>query len=183
MNKKTAVFISGRGSNLKSFLDHLVDSSQSGLTYVVSNKRKAPGILWALKRGCRVETNPLKTEEDWVFLAKKLNTLRIKKLFLLGFMKIIPEVFLTKYMGEAINLHPSVLPDFPGLNSIEKSLEEKKAVGVSLHKVTTKMDEGPVKFQKEVILNKKNNNFIEQLRVHEFEQSAIQTLLGLESYI
>ena len=181
MNLKTAVFISGRGSNLKSFLDNISDSSEAGMTYIFSNKKKAPGLMWALKRGCTFETNALKEPQDWILLAKKLNTLKIKTLYLLGFMKIIPELFLNEFKGKAVNLHPSLLPDFPGLNSIEKSLDEKRSVGVTLHKVTKDMDDGPIRFQKKIILNSKHSNELEQLRIHEFEQAAVQTLLRLES--
>lgn len=181
MNLKTAVFISGRGSNLKSFLDNSVNSSEYGQTYIFSNRKKAHGLLWAVKRGSGFETNPLKSESDWLSLAKRLNELKVKKIFLLGFMKLIPEFFLNEVKGESINLHPSVLPDFPGLNSIEKSLKEKKSVGVTLHRVTKNMDEGPVRFQKKIVLNKNNSSHTEELRVHDFEQTAVKTLLRLES--
>lgn len=183
MNLRTAVFISGRGSNLKSFLDHLTDSSQSGLTYIFSNKKNAPGLLWAVKRGCSFEAHTLKNDDDWRALAKRLNALKIKTLYLLGFMKIIPELFLTEFKGGAVNLHPSVLPDYPGLNSIEKSLNEKKSVGVTLHKVTPKMDEGPILLQKKITLNAANSFRQEQLRVHDFEQATVQTLMRMRSFI
>lgn len=73
---------------------------------------------------------------------------KIDKIFLLGFMRLLPASFLQKWQGRIFNLHPSLLPLYPGKNAIEKSYEAGDAMGVSIHHVITEMDAGRVVLQK-----------------------------------
>ena len=175
MNSRIGIFISGRGSNLKATLE----SSDACNLFVFSNKKKASGLKWAQRRGASVEVVQLKSSSDWERLSTKLNQLYIRKILLLGFMKIVPAIFLDNFKGEVINLHPSILPDFPGLNSIQKSLEIGKSVGVSLHHVNENMDEGPLIFQSALSLNKGFTLEDETLRIHSLEQHTVNCFLRL----
>lgn len=140
---RTAVLISGRGSNLQA----LLDKEGCNIRLVVSNKRKAPGVLKSKRAGCVTWVmSPLNFED----LIKKLKDVGIKKIILLGFMRLLPEAFVTEWSGKIINLHPSLLPLFPGLDSIEKSFQSESDMGISLHTVIPAMDEGPILNQSRV---------------------------------
>lgn len=169
---RRAVFISGQGSNLKALLDAYPNEQ----CYVFSNKM-CKGLLWAKKRGFVTEVISLKNSDQWTQFSKKIKNLKLSSIYLLGFMKLIPESFLKSCGSECINIHPSVLPDFKGLKAIEKSFESKKAMGCTLHLVTPLMDAGEVLLQKNITnevldLNLKNENDFSQ-RVHAFEQRTV----------
>jgi phosphoribosylglycinamide formyltransferase-1 len=170
LNSRTAIFISGRGSNLKSALEHCNMDS----IYVFSNTKKAQGLKWAKRRGVYTKVFSLKVKSDWLSFSDQLNKLKIKEVMLLGFMKLIPKDFLDVFKGRVLNLHPSVLPDFPGLNSIDRSLSQKKATGVSFHIVNEKMDDGPMIYQSSLVLRKDVfNKTDEERRVHFLEQHTV----------
>lgn len=166
---RIAVFVSGRGSNLKA----LLDENKHSEIFVFSNKKREPqAFAWARRRGVSTELVSLQDESDWEALAEKLNFLKIKKVLLLGFMKIAPEVFLSRLQADCINLHPSLLPAFPGLKSIEKTFESKKSMGCTVHQVSALVDSGKIYLQKEIrppFL--KFSKFVEQ--VHFAEQESV----------
>jgi len=169
-NSRSAIFISGRGSNLKSALENCDIEG----TYVFSNTEKAQGLKWAKRRGVYSKVVSLKVKSDWINFSDHLNKLKIKEILLLGFMKLLPKEFLDAFKGRVVNLHPSILPDFPGLNSIDRSLSQDKAAGVSLHLVNEKMDDGPMILQNPLVLredvfDKKD----EERRVHFLEQYTV----------
>lgn len=140
---RTAVLISGRGSNLQA----LLDKEGCNIRLVVSNKRKAPGVLKSQRAGVFTKVMaPLKFEE----LVSELRVARIQKIVLLGFMRILPDFFVAEWNEKIINLHPSLLPLFPGLESIEKSFQSGADMGISLHTVIPAMDEGPILNQSRV---------------------------------
>lgn len=168
-NKRQAVFISGKGSNLKALLDSYPDVN----FYIFANKN-CKGMIWAKRRGFYTEVVLLANPSDWNEFSKKINSLGISRIFLLGFLKIIPESFLENTFAKCINLHPSVLPQFPGLKSIERSFEVKKGMGCTIHKVTAKVDEGDVILQKAIGSEFLKLNFKEaKERIHQFEQRLI----------
>lgn len=166
---RTALFISGRGSNLKTFLD---ENFSSCFHYVFSDQ-KAAGLSWARRRGAYTEVLDFKKKKTWPALALKLNTLKIKKIYLLGFMKIVPADFIEDFEGEIFNIHPSLLPDYPGLNSLERTFKDQKACGCSLHRVNHLVDQGDLIFQKKIqdLNQKKFSQFAE--RVHAFEKFLV----------
>ncbi|NUM58777.1 MAG: phosphoribosylglycinamide formyltransferase [Bdellovibrionaceae bacterium] len=134
---RSAVLISGRGSNLQA----LLDKEGCNIRLVCSHKKSAPGILKAKRCGIPTKIfSPLRFAELEAFLKEKY----IEKIFLLGFMKILPEGFVHQWQGQIVNLHPSLLPLYPGTHSIERSFEDKNKLGVSLHTVIPAMDEGPI---------------------------------------
>lgn len=140
---KWAVFISGRGSNLQALLDQ---SALMPIQRVYSSKSSAPGLLRARRFG--VSTQVLPPKIDWNHLHEELVSAGITHLFLAGFMKLLPADFVHRWEGRILNVHPSLLPAYPGLESFEKSYRDGAAMGVTVHVVTPEMDAGPRLFQK-----------------------------------
>lgn len=142
-----AVFISGTGSNLTS----LLDACESwNIALVVSNKPNAPGVRRARRRGVPVWLIDQigKKESSWVDLANQLKAAGIQAIALAGFMKIVPAAFLNAWNGLIINLHPSLLPSYPGLESLRRAYDDNAPIGVTIHHVVPEVDAGPFVIQK-----------------------------------
>lgn len=167
---KIVVFISGRGSNLKALLDLLADEAHQ---VVVVSDKDSPGLSWAKKRGVPTQVIDFSQKETWQDLAKSFNTWSCTHIFLLGFMKIVPDSFLGLYEGEIYNIHPSFLPSFPGLGSLKKTYHTKKAGGCTLHRVSSDLDQGEIILQKKIEAKEAwaLDEFSE--RVHHFEQRLV----------
>ena len=140
-NHHWAVFISGRGSNLGSLMQC---SFLSSIRLVVSSRQKAYGLKKAKRYGAA--TKVLSPQVDWQDLLLTLENYNISKIFLAGFMKILPAEFINKWAKPIVNIHPSLLPKYPGLNSIERSFKDKSQMGCTLHKVIDRVDMGDVIF-------------------------------------
>ncbi len=145
--KRWAVFISGTGSNMVAFLErqHLAHVS-----LVVSSNSKANGLEKAKRRS--IPCIVLEKDFLWKDLIEELKNLNITHVMLAGFMKILPKEFIKEFEGRIFNIHPSVLPDYPGLNSIERAFNDKKDTGCSLHAVDEGVDTGAVVLQRKVSL-------------------------------
>ncbi|MEZ0391381.1 MAG: formyltransferase family protein [Pseudobdellovibrionaceae bacterium] len=143
--KKWAIFLSGRGSNAEAFWENLAEFD---VRLCVSSTAKAYGVLRARRLG--IPTCVLEKKPNWEQLDQELRQRQVNQIFLLGFMKIVPAHFVKKWQGQIWNLHPSLLPDFPGLQAIEKSYAAGGAMGVSLHQVTQEMDAGPLSLQHKI---------------------------------
>lgn len=169
LKTRQAVFISGKGSNLKGLLD-----AYSKIDFYVFANKDCQGLTWAKRRGCCTEVVALKTSEDWSLFSKKINDLKIKRIFLLGFMKVIPEYFLDTVKARIVNIHPSYLPDFPGLKAMENSFEAKKGMGCTLHEVSVEVDEGETILKKSVQVNNDLNFSGFKERLHGFEQQIVR---------
>ena len=154
-----AVFISGRGSNLKSIINY---SSKRRTLYrvkvVISNKQKAAGLLIAKKKG--IESYYIDLTKSKKLGNKVLNILNknnIKLVCLAGFMKILPRHFIKLYKGRIINIHPSLLPKYKGLNTHKKVIENKeKYTGCTIHYVNNFLDSGKIIYQRKVKITKKD---------------------------
>lgn len=136
---RIAIFISGRGSTMQALLDH---TSTLRCALVVSSKANAPGLLRARRHG--IPTLVLDKKIDYEVLHKELKQRKIDRIFLAGFMKIVPASFIQKWEGQIVNIHPSLLPLYPGLSAFENSHAEKDSMGVTLHQVTKDLDAGPI---------------------------------------
>ncbi len=134
---RVAVFISGGGSTLQALLEM---QHQFNICLVVTNRKKALGQLKAKRFGKNIYyQSPQATFED---LQVVLSSFQIDKIVLAGYMKILPPRFVQFWKEKIINIHPSLLPAFPGLNSAERSWEQKVDMGVTLHQVNEHMDDG-----------------------------------------
>lgn len=149
-----ALFISGRGSNLVRALDVLGED----VRVVVTSDMKAEGVFRARRRGIRVialpvlessgetisSTTAVKVKIDWALLDRRLRELQVDRIFLLGFMRIVDSHFLEKWSDRCFNLHPSLLPLYPGLKSIERAIRDRSRMGASVHGVVPQVDAGPI---------------------------------------
>ena len=154
---KTAVFISGTGSNLKSLIKFSkTKKSPISINLIISDNLKAKG----LKLG---KINKIKKK---VFNFKKKNKIEnqilsvlkeheIKIICLAGFMKILSKNFITKFVGKILNIHPSLLPKYKGLNTHQRALNNnEKYSGCTVHFVNSKLDSGKIILQKKVKISK-----------------------------
>ena len=155
---KLAVLISGRGSNLQSLIDACAaDQYPAEISFVVSNRPQAPGIERAKKAGIETliidhkefGTAEKKYEdgrEDFdAALDAALSEAGVDYVCLAGFMRILSPELVTKWRGRMINIHPSLLPAFKGINVHERMIARGvKISGCSVHFVTTQMDAGPI---------------------------------------
>ena len=154
---KTAVFISGRGSNLKNLIKFSYKrNSPISIKLVISNKRNANGLKYATQKKIEKKIinfiKPKKSEQKILSLLTKR---KIKFICLAGFMKILSSNFLKKFDGKVINIHPSLLPKYKGLNTHTRVLENnEKFSGCTVHYVTTKLDSGNIILQKKVKISK-----------------------------
>jgi phosphoribosylglycinamide formyltransferase 1 len=138
------VLISGRGSNMKALLD-------AGLPVaaVVSNRADAPGLKIAERYGVSasaVEHKDFPTREAFdAALAAVIDRQAPKLVALAGFMRILTPAFVARYAGRLLNIHPSLLPAFPGLDTHRRALAAGvKVHGCSVHLVTEQLDHGPI---------------------------------------
>tara|TARA_B100000242_G_C42942704_1_gene437146 strand:- start:276 stop:860 length:585 start_codon:yes stop_codon:yes gene_type:complete len=155
-----AVFISGRGSNLKSIINYsLKKKTLYRVKVVISNKQKAAGLLIAKKKG--IESYYIDLTKSKKLGNKVLNILNknnIKLVCLAGFMKILPKYFIKLYKGKIINIHPSLLPKYKGLNTHKRVIENnEKYTGCTVHYVNNFLDSGKIIFQRKVKITQKDN--------------------------
>ncbi len=139
---RIAVFISGGGSTLQALLEM---HHQFDIKLVVTNRKKAAGVLKAKRFGKQIFYQTQQT--DFTEIQKVLEAQHIEKIILAGYMKILPEDFVLKWAGKIFNIHPSLLPAYPGLESAERSWADQQDMGVSIHQVIPAMDEGQVFLQ------------------------------------
>ncbi len=135
--KSIAVFISGGGSTLQALLEQ---QHQFSIRIVITTKKNILGSLKAKRFG--IPVIHCKKTESYAELTKLLKSKKIDLIFLAGFMRLLPEDFVSHWQGQIFNIHPSLLPEFPGLNAAEKSYLAKKKMGVTIHHVTAEMDQG-----------------------------------------
>ena len=157
-----AVFISGRGSNLKSLINFAKKKlSPIKIVLVVSNNKEAQGLNYAkinnIKNIVVIYKNKLKAEKE---LLGALLKYKIRLICLAGFMKILSKKFILKFEGKILNIHPSLLPNYKGLNTHRRVIENKeKFTGCTVHLVNTRLDSGKIILQKKIkILRKDNEN-------------------------
>ena len=142
------VLISGKGTNLQALIDASHRSSYK-ISAVISNKAKAIGLNKAKISG--IDTYVIEQEsfnsklEFEESLATRISEINPKLIVLAGFMKVLSPQFVKFFRGKVINIHPSLLPEYPGLNTHQRVLDDKKKIhGVSVHLVTEDLDGGPV---------------------------------------
>tara|TARA_B110001450_G_scaffold134665_1_gene126443 strand:+ start:137 stop:721 length:585 start_codon:yes stop_codon:yes gene_type:complete len=156
---KTAVFISGTGSNLKNLIKFSkIKKSPISIDLIYSNTPKAKGLRYSnqfnIKKYVLRFKNSKITEEKILSLLKKES---IKFICLAGFMKILSKEFIKRFNGKIINIHPSLLPKYKGLDTHTKAIRNKdKFSGCTVHLVTAKLDSGKIILQKKVKISKKD---------------------------
>ena len=177
--KKLVVCVSGFGSNLQAIIDAChCGKINAKIVLVASNRTGAYGLVRAVNSGIKT------------FCSNNVHTLfaAIEKekpdlIALAGFMKIIPGEIVSKFKGKIINIHPSILPAFPGLNAIKKSFESKVSeTGVSVHYVDEGVDTGEIIAQIRIPISPEEPLFSIEKRIHDVEHvlypDVIQKLIS-----
>lgn len=156
---KTAVFISGTGSNLRSLIRFSkLKKSPISIEMIVSNNPKSKGLVFGkiYKIKKKIFNFKKQTMAEKKIL-QKLRKNKIKLICLAGFMKILSKNFIHNFRGHILNIHPSLLPKYKGLNTHEKVIKNKDSYsGCTVHFVTPKLDSGKIISQKKVKVYKKD---------------------------
>ena len=148
--KSIVILISGRGSNMASLLDAAADGSLPvRVAAVLANRPAAPGLAFAAARGIPTRvvdhTHYSGREAFDAALAEAIDAWAPDLVVLAGFMRILSDGFVAHYAGRLINIHPSLLPAFPGLHTHQRALDEGVRIhGCTVHFVTPALDHGPI---------------------------------------
>ena len=158
---KTAVFISGTGSNLKNIIKFSkTQKSLISVKLIISNTSQAKGLNFSAQ--FKIKKKIFNYKNINISEKKMLKLLikdRIKLICLAGFMKILSKSFIKKFDGKIINIHPSLLPKYKGLNTHFRAIKNKdKFAGCTVHFVTSKLDSGKIILQKKVKISKRENS-------------------------
>tara|TARA_B100000424_G_scaffold113939_1_gene85811 strand:+ start:74 stop:658 length:585 start_codon:yes stop_codon:yes gene_type:complete len=155
---RTAVFISGTGSNLENLIKFsLKKRSSIEIILIISNNSKAKGLKFSkLYKIKKKVYNYDKKKISEKRILKDLKSNDIKLICLAGFMKILSKDFIRNFKGKILNIHPSLLPKYKGLNTHHRAIQNKeKYSGCTVHLVNSKLDSGKIILQKKVKLSKK----------------------------
>ena len=181
---RSAVFISGTGSNLKNlinFSDKI--NSPISIGIIISNNKKAEGLKYSNQYKIKKQIINFKNHK---FAEKKILKILFKEkinfICLAGFMKILSKNFIKKFKGKIINIHPSLLPKYKGLNTHARALQNKdKFSGCTVHFVNSKLDSGQIILQEKVKITKKDTLFSLKKKVlkkeHKLYPAAIKKIL------
>ena len=153
---KTAVFISGTGSNLKSLIQFSkLKKSPIVIEMIISNNAKSKGLQYANIYKIKKRVFDFKNSLSEKKIIDELKQNNINLICLAGFMKILSKSFIKNFKGKILNIHPSLLPKYKGLNTHEKAIKNKdKYSGCTVHFVNSRLDSGKIINQKKVKINK-----------------------------
>jgi phosphoribosylglycinamide formyltransferase 1 len=153
---KTAVFISGAGSNLKSLIQFSkIKNSPIIISMIISNNSKSKGLKYGKIYKIKKKVFDFRCTLSENKVINELEKNEIDLICLAGFMKILSKNFIKNFNGKIINIHPSLLPKYKGLNTHEKAIKNKdKYSGCTVHFVSSRLDSGKIINQKKVRINK-----------------------------
>ena len=157
---KTAVFISGTGSNLKNLIKFSKHKNfPISIDLIISNNANAKGLIYGnifkIKKKVFNFVNKINAEKKILSL---LFRNKIELICLAGFMKILSKSFIQEFNGAILNIHPSLLPKYKGLNTHARAIKNHdKYSGCTVHLVSAKLDSGEIILQKKVKINKNDN--------------------------
>ncbi|MBI2829314.1 MAG: phosphoribosylglycinamide formyltransferase [Acidobacteria bacterium] len=156
MNRRLGVLISGRGSNLQALIDATRDGRlDASIAVVISNRADAVGLERARRAGIEAlcidhRASPSRDEHDRA-VARELGARGVGLVCLAGYMRLIGAPLLDAFPNAILNIHPSLLPAFPGVDAQRQALEHGvKVTGVTVHLVTSELDNGPIVIQRTV---------------------------------
>lgn len=153
---KLGVLISGRGSNLKAIIDAIERRQlDASIAIVIANRAGAPGLDHARRAGIDtlvIDHRPFTSREDYDrVLVKVLKDRGVVLVCLAGFMRLLSPVMVDAFPNRILNIHPSLLPKYPGLHPQQQALDDGAAVsGATVHVVNDELDAGPIVLQREV---------------------------------
>ena len=168
----TAIFISGAGSNMKNLIKFSNEKkSPISVKLVISSNKNAKGLIYTSHK--KIENyffnfkNFKNTEKK---ILRILNKKKIKLICLAGFMRILSPNFIKHFKGIILNIHPSLLPKYKGLDTHKRALENReKFSGCTVHFVNSKLDSGKIILQKKIKIFKKDNMFTLKKRIQKEE--------------
>ena len=151
---KAVILISGNGSNLQSIIDH-ADKIDLQISAVISNRDNAFGLQRAQLANINtyfVDSKIFNSRDDFDNeLISIIDKLDVELIILAGYMRILSPLFINHFSGKILNIHPSLLPKYPGLNTHQRAIDAgDKEHGATVHFVTEKLDEGPIISQETV---------------------------------
>ena len=159
VKKNACVFISGQGTNLNALIKSTRDQNfPIKISLLICNNNSAKGVLYAKKNTIPyiiVNTNKRNFEN---IILKEIKKYKISLICLAGYMKIISKKFIKKFGKKIVNMHPSLLPKFKGLNTYSRVLQHKERItGCTVHYVSEKLDSGKIIVQKSFYINSNDN--------------------------
>ena len=174
VKKNACVFISGNGTNLKNLIKHSNNYNfPINIKLVVSSKPNAYGLLYAKKQSIPYL---IFTKKDFLSEIKIINELKRKKIkiiFLAGYMKVLSKRFINLFNNKIINIHPSLLPKFKGLNTFQKIKDNKEIkTGCTVHFVNEKLDSGKIILQKFFFTDNSFDLEVLKMRTQKLEHRA-----------
>jgi len=182
---KVAIFISGRGSNMEALINACeAPNFPAQIELVISNNPNAKGLDIAQNAGIKtvvIDNKKFKTKREFEnAIQEKLEKNDIEFICLAGFMRIISSEFVGLWSGKMINIHPSLLPKFKGLDTHKRAIEAgEKYAGATVHFVTPEMDSGPIIIQAVVPVYKDDTEDILAARVLKEEYKIYSEALKL----
>lgn len=182
--KKIAVFASGRGTNLQAMIDATVKGRlKAEIALVVSDQKKAQALVRAEKAGIKtLYLDPRSFEKRRDFEAELVRALRKEKVELVvlaGFMKILTPFFVKKYKNRILNIHPALLPAFPGDCAIQDAWQYGvKTTGVTVHIVDEEVDHGPILAQEALDIGQSESLEELEQRIHRIEHKMYPEVVG-----
>ena len=145
---KAVILISGNGSNLQSIIDS-ADTIDLQISCVISNNKNAFGLKRAESskiKTCIIDQELFNSKDAFdKNLIKIIDQYDVQLIILAGYMRILTPLFISHFFGKILNIHPSLLPKFPGLNTHQRALNSSDTIhGTSVHFVVDKLDSGPI---------------------------------------
>ena len=164
VKKRTCVFISGKGTNLKNLISYSRDKSfPIKISLIICNNNKADGIKYAKWYNIPLILVDTKNKNSDNKILLQLKNYKISFICLAGYMKIISKKFISNFGKEIINIHPSLLPKFKGLNTFSRVIKNNEIkTGCTVHHVNSKIDAGKIIVQKTFFIN--NNDDEQRLK-------------------
>ena len=174
VKKKACVFISGSGTNLKALIKSSKDYNfPINICLVITNNKKAKGLSLAKLYGIPFKVLNLNLLTGQQKALTELKKRKITLVCLAGYMKILSKDFIKKFNGKIINIHPSLLPKFKGLNAFSKVIKAKeKFTGCTVHFVNENLDSGKIILKKKVLVHPKDSEDSLKLKVQKKEYKA-----------
>ena len=171
VKKNACVFISGAGTNLKALIKGSREYNYPiNIKLIISSDKKAKGLNFAKIYKIPYLILNLNNQLNLTLSLNKLKEDNISLICLAGYMKVLKRKFIDKYNGKIINIHPSLLPKYKGLDTFKRVLKSKeKITGCTVHHVNSKIDSGKIILKKKIYIKENDNEITLKARVHQVE--------------
>jgi len=182
--KKIGILLSGRGSNFEAIADSIqAGRLQAEIAVVISNRADAPGLESARRRGLNAQLIPSKgrvREDHDAEVVSALKQAQIDLVCLAGYMRLLSPDFIRAFPSRIVNIHPSLLPAFPGIDAQKQALAYGvKVTGCTVHFVDEHLDHGPIILQKTVPVLEGDDEHSLSSRILQQEHSAYSEAIGM----